>query len=173
MNGLLPHQEIRRLLETGEVLEDWIEDNISAASYELRLGSYIDERTGEVIPMEPGRNYGLTPRGFVLLGVVERILYLPDDIVGMLYLRSTLGRRGFSDWQKGIVDPGYSGGLTIPLHNVSRRVIRLVGHERAVHLTFERMAEGTDKPYRGAYQDSKGPTGSRYDDELRLIGQAV
>lgn len=158
------------MLHNGQLLSDWIEDSIAPASYELRVGSWLDRQSRQAVPMNEGETYGLPPGGYTLLGVVEQVLDLPDDIVGKLYLRSTFGRRGFPDWQKGLVDPGYSGGLTIPLHNPSNRVIRIVGFERAVHITFERMSQPTARPYRGKYQHSSGPTASRYDDEIVMIG---
>jgi len=173
MPGTLTRQEIRKLvLEKGVIDQHDLTTSLSSVSYELRVGSYWDTAAQMSRDLPRGQRIALAPNGFVLVGTLERV-NLPDDILGLLYLRSTYARRGFVPWFMGIVDPGYAGTLTLALHNLTDQFLPITGHERICHLVLEALSEPVDRGYDGPYDQSQGATPARERDvpSVRIVGQ--
>jgi len=76
------------------------------------------------------------------------------------YIRSSLAREGIIG-SFAVVDPGFRGQLTLNLHNVSEKEIRLKEGERIVQIVFHRLGSAAKKGYNGSYQNSKGIVSSR------------
>ncbi len=144
------------------------------SSYELRVGSYLELGAGEDgrIILPDGDAIALAPGGFVLIGTREE-LDIPNDILGMLYLRSTYARNGLVSWFQGVVDPGYRGGLTVVLHNLGNELVPIYGGERICHLVLEQLAEPVDKGYEGRYQDKPGATPAQRTKTLRVVSRSA
>jgi dCTP deaminase len=109
----------------------------------------------------------LHPGEFVLGSTLERVR-LPDDIVGRLDGKSSLGRLGLLIHSTaGFIDPGWDGHVTLELSNVANLPITIYREMKIGQLSFVQMTEPADAPYgSGAigskYQGQKGPTPSRY-----------
>lgn len=161
MSGILARQQILARIQDHQLVENIDPECVSPASYELRIGSYLDRRTDESVDLAKDEAIAIIPNGFLLLGTVE-VVNLPLDLLGLVYLRSTYARQGFVSWFQGLVDPGYSGVLTIALHNPTQHLIPLYGGERIAHLVFEQLSEPADRGYSGVYQHSRGATPSRH-----------
>lgn len=173
MTGTIVRQEILRRIKEQKLVENAdLEECVSPASYELRVGSYHDWQTNTRLDLQKGEAIAVAPNGFLLVGTVERVT-LPTDIMGMLYLRSTYARRGFVPWFQGIVDPGYSGSLTIALHNLTGDLVPIYGEERICHLVFEQLPVPVDKGYEGAYQGSPGATPPRQAPTVKIVGERL
>lgn len=173
MSGVLVRQQIVRLIRERNLIENAdINQCVSPASYELRVGSYRESSTSPRIDLQKGEAIALMPNGFLLVGTMERVT-LPLDVLGLMYLRSTYARRGFVSWFQGIVDPGYSGNLTVVLHNLSSELILLEGEERICHLVFQQLPEAVDKGYEGAYQGSDGATPPRRAPAIKVVGATI
>lgn len=173
MSGTMVRQEIiRKIKEQRSVENADVQECVSPASYELRVGSYYDWQTNTRLDLQKGEAIAVAPGGFLLVGTVERVT-LPLDIIGMMYLRSTYTRRGFVPWFQGIVDPGYSGALTVVLHNLTGDLIPIYGEERICHLVFEQLSEPVDKGYEGAYQGSHGATPPRQAPIVKIVGERL
>ena len=174
MSGTLVRQEIREYIEKDDLVENVdLDECLSPASYELRAGSYHDWGTNMRIDLQRGEAIAVAPHGFLLVGTVERVK-LPNDIIGMMYLRSTYARRGFSPWFQGIVDPGYEGALTIVIHNLTGNLIPIYGEERICHLVFDKLSKPVEQGYRGAYQGSHGASPSRYNTQtVKIVGETI
>jgi deoxycytidine triphosphate deaminase len=171
--GTLVSQHILERIESdGLIVNADIKQCLKPASYELRVGSYFDPGTNKDIPLDDGEGIAIAPRSFVLLGSKEMV-DLPLEILGMLYLRSTYARRGFTAWFQGLVDPGYKGSLTFPLHNLTGNIIPVYGGERICHIIFERLSEAADQPYDGDYQGSKGATPASRHPTLKIVGEKL
>ena len=134
------------------------------------IHTYIDplteqpDLTEEVVVPE-GEAFILHPGQFALGTTLERIA-LPDDILGKLEGKSTLGRLGLMIHSTaGYVDPGWDGELTLELSNVATLPIMLHPGMRIGQLSFERMSSPVERPYGSAqlgshYQGQKGATAS-------------
>lgn len=98
------------------------------------------EQRFDVVELEPGQYFEVLVGEGVIASTLERIA-LPADLVGHLYPRSSVNRRGLAVDLSGIVDAGYQGNLIIPVHNNSlSRVVRIYPGERFCQLTFTRLS---------------------------------
>ncbi len=150
-------------------------EQLQPASLDLRLGTKfswfpndgpirIDTKDG----VPPGAMktteapyLDLWPSQFVLAHTVERVT-IPDDLVGVVDGRSSLGRLGVMvHITAGYIDPGFSGQITLEMHNVGTAGIRLHAGNRVCQIRFHRMARASAQPYRGKYQGDMGAVSSR------------
>lgn len=185
---VLSDRSIREELDAGRlVIEPRDDGAIQPASVDLRLGkellvfktpldspdlTVIDvkqenkglttlERIGETKP------FNLGPGEFVL-GVTLEEIRLPDDIVGRLDGKSSLGRLGLVVHSTaGFVDPGWQGCLTLELSNLASRPISLYYGMKVSQISFMRLTTPAERPYGSKtlgskYQGQTGPGPSRY-----------
>ena len=109
----------------------------------------------------------LHPGEFVLGCTVEHVA-LPNDIVGRLEGKSSLGRLGLMiHATAGFIDAGWRGQITLELSNVAPLPITLYPDMEIGQISFMRMTTPADHPYgtattRSKYQNQTGPTPSRY-----------
>jgi dCTP deaminase len=114
----------------------------------------------------------LHPGEFVLGSTVERVR-LPDDLVGRLEGKSSLGRLGLLIHSTaGFVDAGWDGYLTLELSNVANLPITVYPAMKIGQISFLRMTTPADTPYGSSalgskYQHQRGPTPSRYYENFR------
>lgn len=93
----------------------------------------------DVIELEQGQYFDLLPQEYVLVSTLESIK-IPDDIMSILYPRSSTNRKGLSVDLTGIIDAGYEGRLTLPVRNNTRaQTIRLYPGERFCQVVFEEL----------------------------------
>ena len=127
----------------------------------------------------------LHPGEFVLGSTLERI-GVPDDLVGRIEGKSSLGRLGLLIHSTaGFIDAGFDGHITLELTNIATLPITLYpGHEdRPGQLHADDHAGRQARTAAGAtgskYQGQRGPTPSRYFENfetypsrrLRLLGR--
>lgn len=116
---------------------------------------------------EPGAAFLLHPGEFVLGSTAERI-GLPDDLVGRIEGKSSLGRLGLLiHTTAGFVDAGFDGGITLELSNVASLPITLYPGMKIGQISFLQMTTPADVPYGSGSLGSKyagqvGPTASQY-----------
>jgi dCTP deaminase len=181
---VLSDRTIRREIAAGRIGIDPLgEHAIQPASVDLRLGHqfrvfrnsqipYIDVKREypdltELVEIDDTHPFILHPGEFALAVTFERVR-LPDDIVGRLEGKSSLGRLGLLIHSTaGYVDPGWDGGLTLELSNVANLPITLYHRMKVSQISFLRLSEPAQNPYgsRAAgskYQGQEGPTPSRY-----------
>jgi len=96
----------------------------------------------------------IPPRSFVLL-TTEEYVKMPEDVVGLANLRSTLARYGLII-PPTVVDAGFEGNITIEVVNESPNTIVLRRGVRFLHLILVK-AEGR-AAYAGMYQGQRGVT---------------
>ncbi|CAM2761424.1 MULTISPECIES: dCTP deaminase [Slackia] len=175
---VLSDRDIKDQMSKGRiVIEPLVEDNIQPASVDVRLGSnfrifrnsshaFIDPLTDqpgltESIDVAPGGTFILQPGQFALGTTLERIA-VPDDILGKLEGKSSLGRLGLMIHSTaGYVDPGWEGEITLELSNVATLPIVLHPGMRIGQMSFERMTSPVERPYGSAglgshYQGQSG-----------------
>src|SRR3989344_1506221 len=108
---------------------------------EAFLVDYLDERDRfEIIELEHKQFFDLLPKESVVATSLEEI-GLPDDLMAVLYPRSSINRKGLSVDLSGIIDAGYEGRLLIPITNNTSHVIRLYPGERFCQLVFYPLSE--------------------------------
>lgn len=106
---------------------------------------------GDVFTFRPGRLYIASSKEYVRM---------PNNAAGLLFLRSSAGRRGLDHLHAGYIDPGFQGTITFELtaavpteFRIGERIAQLV----LIHTDFW-------VSYDGQYQGQEGP---------RLAGELV
>ena len=180
---VLSDHSIREEVAAGHLVIDPFEDRlVQPASVDLRLGRefrvfrnfrlpYIDVKKEmpeltELERMEDDVPFILHPGEFVLAVTLERV-EVPDDLVGRLDGKSSLGRLGLIVHSTaGFVDPGFKGRLTLELTNVANLPVTLYYAMPVSQISFTRLTTAADKPYGSGsdskYQGQDGPEPSRY-----------
>ncbi len=96
----------------------------------------------EVIELEQGQYFDILPQEHVIISTLESVK-MPDDVMAILFPRSSVNRRGLSVELSGIIDAGYEGQLIIPVTNNIRQTIRLYPGERFCQVIFETLGAKT------------------------------
>ncbi len=104
--------------------------------------THFDKRNHEyfeVIELEQGQYFELLPQEYILVSTLETIR-TPNNLMGVLYPRSSTNRKGLSLDLTGIIDAGYDGQLVLPIRNNTRsQAIRLFPGERLCQVVFEEL----------------------------------
>ncbi len=181
---ILSDRTIREQLKAGHIVIDPLdEDNIQPSSVDLRLDrwfrvfrnhtmGYIDvkqnlEELTELVETDEGVPFILHPGEFVLGSTLERVA-LPNDIVGRLEGKSSLGRLGLLIHSTaGFVDAGFDGQLTLELSNVANLPITLYPDMKIGQISIMQTTTEADNPYGSGslgskYHGQRGPMPSRY-----------
>ncbi len=94
----------------------------------------------DTIELVPGQVFDLLPGESVLVSTLEAI-GMPDDLVGQMFPRSSVNRRGLAVELSGIIDAGYAGNLIIPVRNNDiSSVVRLYPGERFCQIILTRLS---------------------------------
>lgn len=161
---VLSDHTISEEIAAGRIVIDPFEPSfVQPSSVDLRLGG--DFRVFEysqhpyIDPLAQGTDYTkhvtvdettpfvLHPGEFALGTTLERVA-LPDNVVGRLEGKSTLGRLGLMIHSTaGYVDPGWDGYLTLELANVANLPILLYPGMRIGQISFTYMTTPVDVPY--------------------------
>ena len=106
--------------------------------------------------------YILRPGKFVL-GVTEETVTLPDNIVGKIEGKSSIGRFALIvHVTAGFIDPGFKGQVTLEMVNLLEIPIILRPGKKICQIAFAWMHTPAENPYQGRYQNSRGVVASRY-----------
>ena len=135
----LSDSEIRDFMSEEKLkIEPFYESSLNPAGYDLR-----SEKETILMPSES-----------ILISTLERVT-LSQSLLGVLHLRSSFAREGVVA-SVALVDPGFSGQLTIMLFNSGKNRIRVEEKERFIQITFFRLVHEAEKAYSGRYQGSRG-----------------
>ncbi|MDZ4231952.1 MAG: dCTP deaminase, partial [Candidatus Pacearchaeota archaeon] len=113
----------------------------------------------------------LQPKGFVL-AVTREAFTLPDDIMGRLDGRSSLGRLGIVVHSTAArFDPGWKGKAVMELGNLGIMPVVLYSGMRIAALTFETLSSPSEVPYgkkeSHKYSSQDSPQASKIDKEIK------
>ena len=181
---VLSDRTIRRLLDEGRIeIDPYDSSLLQPSSVDVRVDRYFrvfhnarypyidvkepQEELTELVEIDGDRPFILHPGEFVLASTLERIR-LPDDLVGRLEGKSSLGRLGLLIHSTaGFIDPGWDGHVTLELSNVANLPITIYHAMKIGQLSFVQLSEPAETPYGAGelgskYQGQQGPTPSRY-----------
>ena len=162
---ILSDRDIRLRLHKGDLrIEPLIAGEIQPASIDLKLASRLriftalpgqdidpddPEDSAPTVPVDvpPGDRFRLMPGQFILGSTVEKI-WIPDDLVGRIEGKSSLGRLGLLIHSTaGYVDPGWVGNLTLEIANGSANPILLRPGMRIAQLALLQATSRAENPY--------------------------
>src|SRR6266581_3629003 len=145
---------VRNLDERNIVIDPLLEENqIGSVSVDLRLdnalGEFLSTQKALIDPSKDRLDYIKLSEiefyrepyslqaGHFVLGKTFEYVALPNNMVGLLEGRSSVGRQGLMvHVTAGAVDPGFAGHLVFELANVGRMPILLYPLMRIARITF-------------------------------------
>ncbi len=181
---ILSDATLRELLGSGRILLDpYDPELVQPASVDVRLGTEFrvmrNSRLTHIDPFQPqdrlmdtvnvpdGEPFVLHPGEFAL-GHTAEVVGCPDDIVGVVNGKSSLGRLGIQvHATAGFIDPGFTGTVVLELSNVSNLPILLRPGMKIAQLVFQRLDRAAERPYghpdlKSKYQNQQGAVASKY-----------
>lgn len=189
---ILSDGDIKKALASGRIkltpAPDF-ETQLGSCSLDLRLGnefqvfrntatSHIDIRhmqeakeMMESVTIPDGKPFVIHPRDLVLATTLEW-LELPDDLVGRIEGRSSLGRLGIIvHGTASVFDPGWKGKPVMELGNLGPVPVLLYPGMRVCAFTFEETSSPVEVPYYlkkdGKYAGQKKPLASKMGQDLK------
>jgi len=175
---VLSDKDIVEFLERGALSIDPLDrENIEPASVDLHLGEefkvthrvksdeiVLSNGAGSIDWLEQSGSVKVVRDSFVLATTKETV-HLPDDIVGRVTGRSSLGRLGLSVHQTaGYIDPGFNGQITLEISNHGPNPVVIQEGDRICQISFSKLSSPALSPYGCAgshYQEQEGATSSR------------
>jgi dCTP deaminase len=183
---ILSDRTIREAIAAGRIVIDPYDERlVQPSSIDVRIShlfrvfrnhtsAVIDVKADQAgltelveMPEDGSEAFMLHPGEFVLGSTLERVA-VPDDLVGRVEGKSSLGRLGLLIHSTaGFIDAGFDGHITLELANVASLPITLYPGMKIGQVSFMRMTTPAEYPYgAGAsgskYQGQRGPTPSRY-----------
>lgn len=154
--GILPSQVLKLLIKYCSLVESetiYI-DNVSAASFDLTLGSsyFQNGQIKELKDNEP--NIVIQPGDFIVAGSQERV-NMPPSIAGRFDLTVSMFCKGLILSNGPQVDPGFKGILFCLLFNTSNEKIELKKGAHYATIEFHKLIEPSQNPYIGKYQEKE------------------
>lgn len=185
---VLSDKDIKLALRTGKIkikpaLD--LKTQLGSNSIDLRLGkvfrifdhskyAYIDpfkknigEDVTRKITKKEGEQFIIQPGDFVL-GTTVEYLELPDDLVGSLEGRSSIGRLGIVVHSTAAsIECGFRGNITLELANMGKMPVALSPGMRICAVSFMQMSSPADIPYykkkSAKYLGQKNPVESKFE----------
>src|SRR5258708_2608655 len=164
---ILSDRDIKKALKSGRIKITPIPDfktQLGSCSVDLRLGNvfrvfehsknaYLDpakkDYTNEItreIKVKNGDKFIMQPGDFVLAVTLEKVK-IPNDLMGRLEGRSSLGRLGIVVHSTAsIFDPGWDGKCVLELGNLGRMAVSLTPGMRICAMTFEELTSSGKHP---------------------------
>lgn len=158
------------VLDPGDTMFEWMGRYVQPASVEVTLDNHVLRST-----MTEGPSWDdcllyedswIKPGEFMLASTREKV-NVPDDLIGFVHGKSSLGRKGLLiHITAGLLDPGFSGTITLELKNVSDEPVKLEPGMKIGQLTFQQLTSAAWKPYGSPglgshYQNQSGTTESK------------
>jgi len=173
MSNLVDFQ-IRALCRESGLVEPFLPEMINPASIDVTLGNKIlseglicgpeELRTRWIEHnLEDDETYKLCPGQFILAHTKE-FVRIPSSLEANFQLKSSRGREGLDHLLAGYIDPGFSGQITLELHNVNQRhSIHLTPGMRIGQLRFGKLEHCPLRSYAvtGRYMNDQGAVPSK------------
>lgn len=178
--GILSDKEIKKRLREDLYIHPLLDEEtqIAGCKVDLHLGnkfhevkfssleiydplSSTDYDYIRTLILRPGEPYYLHPGSLVLVPAFENIS-VPNDLLGMLQGRSSVGRLGvIVHATAGFVDPGYSGAIILEVSNLGHLPLKLTPLLKFATIAFATVGE-VQKYYGFKFKRDL------YDEEIRM-----
>jgi deoxycytidine triphosphate deaminase len=169
---MLSDTRIRDFMESGDIVFtdadggplDLDDSQFQPVSVDLRLGE-LAPGVGWSRKGDSGRVWRLPPFLFTLASTLE-VVTLSTRISGLAIGKSSIARKGLQVEAAGLVDPGFSGQLTLELIHFGWGSIPLTEDAPICQMFFFEVDGLVERPYgtgglQSRYQHQRGPTAAR------------
>jgi len=183
--AVLCDRDIKEHIEQGKIIiENFDMSHIDACSVDLRLGPnfrifkhneipHIDVKKGvpeeymETIQKGEHESFIVHPGELILAHTIEYVK-IPDNLVGTVDGRSSLGRIGLLVHSTAnSIDPGFEGQITLEISNIAKVPVLLWPGIKICRLTFTQLTGPCEIPYnkrkKSKYSGQIGPDASKID----------
>lgn len=120
--------------------------NLQPTSYDIAVGAFAQDDSFTSFDC-----LDVLPSHFASFLTVE-LVELPLDMVGHIYLRSSLARKGLGGIQLGRIEAGWRGKLVLEVSNAGDTPISIKRGDRIATVEFSRLARPVSEGYRGRFQ---------------------
>jgi dCTP deaminase len=145
-------------------VQPWDPRMLQPSSYDLKLGDKYGFPGSDDRWDIPATGYLLGAGEFVLLGTWETVT-VGNRVKGRVCGRSSWARRGLQVEAAGLVDPGFTGELTLEVTNLWSEDIWIPWRARIAQIEFMELRSAATNPYgphRGShYQGQRDTAGAR------------
>lgn len=165
---ILSDSDIKKAINTSHICISPAPDfstQLGSCALDLRLGNsflvfnhsktpYLDPQNPKTlagatseITVNDGEAFTLHPGEFVLAATTEHIT-MPDDLMGRLEGRSSIGRLGVVVHSTAAtIEAGFKGNITLELANMGRIPVMLYPDMRICSISFEQLTSPAEVPY--------------------------
>jgi len=172
--SFIGYSDIASLIRSGKLkIAPFVPESLSCDKIDLRINDEFVrlKKTTKVFNIKTKKNYSIFfeheknseiviyPNERVLMCTIEK-LQLPTDIIGIVGLKSTFSRLGLQA-NMGLIDPGFSGRLTLEVLGSSFPICLYAG-ESIFHVAFASLKPAATQGYMGKYRNQNGPTLPRF-----------
>lgn len=177
---MLNDAAILKLVEENQLIDPFRKDGLQPHSYDAHLSEILKiAQSSEVVLKEvPGIakimetrprfenltvESGLAPLQFALAST-EEYFKLPENIVGFVCGKSSIGRNGLQIENAGLIDAGFEGAITLEFFNMAPWKINLKAGMPICQIYFFHVDSPVLKHYQsiGHYNGQRGPTEAIY-----------
>jgi len=154
--------EILKRVEKEKLLEQFNSECLEGSGYDLRLGRAYCLKSGGFLGVKERKTpqveeldftkLTVKPGEYILVETLEKV-NMPKDLMARILPRSSVFRCGCS-LMNAVVDPGFSGTLTLGLKNESQHDFDLEKNAKIAQIVFEEV-KGETKQYSGKYQGGR------------------
>lgn len=111
------------------------------------------------------KSWILQPGRFCLASTREKVS-VPNDLVGIVYGKSSIGRQGVVVETAGYIDPGFTGTITLEIANLGTEPYPISVGQQICQIVFVRTKTPSVRPYghfsrASKYQNQEGTTPAR------------
>ena len=178
---VLNGNDIEKLAKEKNVIENYHQENIRSASYDISISSKIlkmkktfkvvdlsnaeqVEKTYEEMDISDG--YFLKP-GECILAILNERINIPENMIAHIRPRTSFSRLGiYINFQH--INAGYCGRLNIAIYNMSPNTYKITKNLRIGQLVFEELTDGITKDL--LYENERTPM---YQNEDGTIGSKI
>ena len=163
---ILSDHTINERLNNDLVIDPVHDEYIQPCSVDLHLSNVLKTLNDYEYVLTDNNDFTLKPHGFILASTVEWV-EIPDDLVGIVDGKSSLGRLGITAHvTAGYIDAGFKGNITLEIANLSNKPFILEKDMPICQIVFETLTTPADRPYgsdglNSHYQNSHGTVLSR------------
>ena len=137
--SLLNSADICAYVATTGLIHPFHPEDLKPASYAFRLEGLCRDEKGEFVEIEEGDDFELKPNSITFV-TLEPYIRLPDYIALRFNLKIKNVYRGLLLGTGPLVDPGFEGRLSIPLHNLTASAYRLRGGDTMIWVEFTKLS---------------------------------
>lgn len=143
--ALLNSADILAYVKATSLIYPFDEERLSGASYDVKIEGdviYYDEASESMISIplyEEGDSFDLRPNSIAFV-TLQPMFRIPDYLALRFNLKISHIYKGLLLGTGPLVDPGFSGRLSIPLHNLTKNTYHFVKGDELITMEFTKMS---------------------------------